>query len=331
MRDNFQKHMVIKLKSDGLTFKQISEFLGLSLNSTQSLFYYNKICHKKKTGPKKKITKKDFLAIKRTISHKLEKSERITSPFLIKECNLNANVRTVQKHVKAMGYKYKKANKEIVLTQQHKENRIKMITSWIVNEFNFNKVVFSDEKRFCLDGPDDWRSYTPKSKNIIRPKRQCGGGGIMIWMMLMPNGMLAYTNIKGKFNSDAYIDLLKRMVVPIITLNFGSDIWLQEDNCMVHKSKKVASFKESIGLKILDWPSKSPDLNIVEDVWSMLSNKVYDGPSFRNNAELLKKLDTVIFDFNQNKRNILVGLYDQIRRRLCKVLELKGNLYNKHS
>ena len=29
-------------------------------------------------------------------------------------------------------------------------------------------------------------------------------------------------------------------------------------------------------IKIIEWPAKSPDLNIVEDIWKMLSNDVYD-------------------------------------------------------
>ena len=66
----------------------------------------------------------------------------------------------------------------------------------------------------------------------------------------------------------------------------------------------------------------------MENVWLILSKRIYDGPSFHNNNELLRKLNEVIFDINNNQRNILINLYGQIRRRMCQVLQKNGNLYN---
>jgi len=54
--------------------------------------------------------------------------------------------------------------------------------------------------------------------------------------------------------------------VPIIKLNNGDDYLFQEDNSPVHKAGKVQLFMKSAGIKVLKWPPKSPDLNIVEDV-----------------------------------------------------------------
>ena len=35
--------------------------------------------------------------------------------------------------------------------------------------------------------------------------------------------------------------------------------------------------------------AKSPDLNIVEDIWEQLSNDIYDGPQFKKISDLRKK------------------------------------------
>jgi transposase len=324
-----KKDEAIELRIKGLTYKEIGQKMNISLNSAKSLCSYTLKTLKKKRGPKPKITKKLQFRIKRQISFSLNKGERVTSSKIMKECEINANVRTVQKYLRKEGYKYKKARKEIVLTKKHMQNRVSHITSWFEKCHDWESTIFSDEKRFCLDGPDDWRSYVSKSNTIIHEKRQCSGGGIMVWMMLMPNGLLAHRIIIGKFNSSRYIELLENMIVPIIKLNYRSNFTFQEDNCSVHKAKSVKSFMNLSNIRVLDWPSKSPDLNIVEDVWRMISNKVYDGPQFRNNKDLILKINTVILELCDSKREILQELYTQIRKRLCKVLQSKGGLYNK--
>ena len=216
-----------------------------------------------------------------------------------------------------------------MLSKKHKECRLKLITRWMTENHPWEKTIFSDEKRFSLDGPDDWRTYAMKNEEINRQQRQCGGGSIMIWLMTLPNGLLSYKVIAGKFNSDSYIDMMKMSVVPIMKLNFGNDFWLQEDNASVHKSAKVKHFMLQSSIKILEWPAKSPDLNITEDIWKLISEQVYDGPQFLNINQLKTKLKNVIDDINQHQREKVFDLYKSIRSRLCKVLIKRGALYNK--
>ena len=58
-------------------------------------------------------------------------------------------------------------------------------------------------------------------------------------------------------------------------------------------------------INVLDWPPKSAGINITEDVWKLLSGAVYDGPIYENKAVLLEKINNVIADINQSKRNVI--------------------------
>ena len=78
----------------------------------------------------------------------------------------------------------------------------------------------------------------------------------MVWMMALPNGLLSYKIIKGKFNSEEYIEMLRTSTVPILKLNFGTDFWLQEDNSPVHKFGKVKEFMRSSEIKIFNLATK---------------------------------------------------------------------------
>jgi len=81
----------------------------------------------------------------------------------------------------------------------------------------------------------------------------------------------------------------------------------------------------SSNINVLDWPPKGPDINIAEDVWKLLSDAVYDGPPYENNAVLFEKINNVIADINQSKRNVIQNLYANIRSRVCKVLLKRRN------
>lgn len=323
------RFLVKKLKSEGKSFSKIGSILGISKDSAKNFFKYKLKYHRKKPGPKPIIDKRYKLRIKRQMSRLEESGEKVNCTKLQNECDLKLSTRTLQRHFKLEGAKYVKGKQQIQLTKKHKLERIRIITQWISANHSWEKTVFTDEKRFTLDGPDCWCSYVRDSKCLTRQKRQCHGGGIMVWLMTFPSGILAYRVLQGKFDAIQYIKLLQDMIVPIIKLNCGNDFYYQEDNSPVHKAKVVKKFMADSNIKVIDWPARSPDINIVEDIWSLLSEMVYDGPQFSNIKELTNKLESCIYDINANKRNIIMNLYGGIRNRLCKVLNRSGNLCNK--
>jgi transposase len=328
MRSEVERSLAIKWKAEGRSYAEIAELLSITRNEAINLCYYKLKTIKRKSGPPKKLKGYHQLLIKRTICHFHEKKTKVNAPKIIKECNLDVSLRTVQRHLKCQGLKYKRSKSKINLSKSHKEKRLEIITEWITKNQKWETTIFSDEKRFSLDGPDDWRSYMYDSNLTTRIKRQCHGGGVMVWLMTMPNGLMAFKVLEGIFNSKKYIELLKEMIIPIMKLNYGSDFCFQEDNSSVHKSKVVQRFLKESNISVLDWPAKSPDLNIVEDCWKTISDLVYDGKQFNKKDELIKKIKEVIDDLNTKSRDKVKNLYQSIKPRLCKVLKVRGNLYN---
>ena len=220
----------------------------------------------KRRGPKKKLLKSNKLQIKRQTCQFKENKEKVNCVKLKNSCNLDVSLRTIERHMKECKFRYRKIPTKIFLSKTHKEKRIEIITRWIFENHDWEKTIFTDEKRFTLDGSDDWRTYIHENDQDFRINRQCKGGGVMVWIMVLPNGLLSFKVIEGKFNSTEYINLLKKNIVLIIKLNYGNHFWFQEDNASVHKSKEVQKFMKNSGISILDWPAKSPDLNIIEDL-----------------------------------------------------------------
>jgi len=328
MRDNYQRQLAQKLRNENKSFTEIGDIMGISRHVARELCLYKRVSHPKKVGRKPLLRKVDKLSIKRRISMLKSAAQRVVSSKIKNDCNLAVCTRTIRRHLTTAGLRYVNAKKKIFLTKAHKEKRIEMATKWITTNHEWTRTIFSDEKRFSLDGPDNWMSYVAKNNENIRERRICKGGGVMVWLMVMPNGLLCHKIIVGKFASKDYIHLLKTCAVPISKLNYGDDFFFQEDNSSVHKAKSVQDFTSTSRINILPWPAKSPDLNIVEDIWKLLSTEVYDGPQFQNTKDLKEKINDVIMHFNTTKRERIQALYKTIRQRLCTVLLKHGNLCN---
>lgn len=329
MHDKTKKDLAKKLNEDGYNFSEIGSTLGLTRHAARSLCNYKNKVQPKKRGPKQKITKSTILSIKRQISNFEKNSEKINSTKIQRTCNLNVSRRTVRRCIGRMGFKYKRISPQIVLSKKHKIERLDVISQWISDNHNWESTIFSDEKRFSMDGPDDWRSFVRKPGKLIRNRRPCEGGGIMVWLMVQPNGLLAHKIINGKFCAIDYINLLSSMIVPIMKLNFGENFYYQHDNAPVHKARVVTDYMNTNQIKVIPWPAKSPDLNIAEDIWKVMSDFIYDGKQYYNRADLINAINNCVYDINNNRRSIVFNLYATIRRRLCTVLKCNGNLFNK--
>lgn len=323
------RSIVLNFKSEKKSYTEIANLLNISRNEVINLCNYMPKESKLKRGPKYKIQKSEKLCIKRKIASLQNIQQRITSNKLKKECDLSVSSRTIRRHINSMNMSYKKIPSIICLSKNDKVKRLNQVKEWISLNHPWEKTIFTDEKRFSLDGPDDWRTFIRNDTKSYRMKRQSGGGGVMVWMMVQPNGLLSYHFINGKIKSTDYINLMKNKILPIIFLNYGRDFYLQQDNAPIHASKESMAFFKNSEIPILKWPARSPDLNIVEDMWKHISEAVYNGPQYRTKEQLREAIKKAVYEINSNKRNIIFDLYHGFRKRLCCVIEKCGCLYNK--
>ena len=109
--------------------------------------------------------------MKRTVTRLLTSGERVTARKVKEKCELDVNVRTVQKTLHRISLKNGKAKKIIVLSKKHKGARLVCAKRWLTKHVDFKKVIFTDEKRFKFDGPDGWCTWSRRGEPVVLNKQ----------------------------------------------------------------------------------------------------------------------------------------------------------------
>lgn len=125
-------------------------------------------------------------------------------------------------------------------------------------------------------------------------------------------------------NGKNYVQVLKD-VLPNLNAENPNYIWMQ-DGAPAHTSKIAQQYINDIGIKLLKWPSRSPDLNIIEDMWAYMTTKIFSGPKIKNKADLKLKIMLVQNYINLTQHEMIMRLYDSFLARCIKCIETDGNI-----
>ena len=139
----------------------------------------------------------------------------MTASKILPDISENVSLRLLQSFLNGnKDFKLRNFKKRVVLNKMQRQN---IITEWFTDNLNFNSIVFTDECRFSLDGPDNFVSWDlyDSAGDAERPKRMMDGGGIMIYGFIDYIGYLWIEKISKTMNFEVYLDLWKKKVIPI--------------------------------------------------------------------------------------------------------------------
>ena len=217
------------------------------------------------------------------------------------------------------------------LTAAHKQMRLKWAKDNL--KVDFSKVIFTDETRATLDGPDGWSKgwilHGQKYHQGLR--RQQGGGGIMLWAGIIGDKVLGPWRIPEgtKITSNVYINFLKKNFEPWLKrqlINRKKKITFMQDNAPAHRAHMTKDYLKKLGFcgpRIMDWPSNSPDLNPIENLWSIIKRGVYrNGRQYKRKEDLWQEIVRVTGKILPAEIQKLTSSMDN---RLCQILSVQGS------
>ena len=121
-------------------------------------------------------------------------------------------------------------------------------------------------------------------------------------------------------NAQRYTDLLKNKLELHVTV-YNCTVFMQ-DGAPCHRAKIVTQFLKSKKLQILDWPGNSLDLNPIENLWTVLKNKVSERQQLRCYAKTLEQAIKEVW-LREMTTEYCQSLVESMLKRLEAVIKAK--------
>ncbi len=239
--------------------------------------------------------------------------------------NLSASRETVNRELLREGYKAYRAPAKLLLTKENIEQRYrfaKQLESW--GGVRWRTVVFSDESAFRLVDPNGRIFVRRMEEESLEPfsyqTSVSSSKMVMIWGAISSAGPGPLVRIQGKLDGEEYLNLFRyRLWRYYPGLYDGSQIF-QDDNATPHTSDIVNEWFAKHSIRRMDWPSRSPDINIIEDVWNKLKFEMR-GKIFETQDDLWKEIKQQWQNLSQE---FIDGLYASLPNRIQAILRACG-------
>ena len=237
---------------------------------------------------------------------------------------------TVRRRLRSEHFKSRLRPSGIELTANHKRLRLEWAMRHCHWRSQWSRVVWSDEASVCLRGRDGrlrvWmQSGDEIPGNLALPVNQ-RGGRLLIWAAIWMNGRTELHIQRNNMNSNGYVDVLRQHILPLSNqLGDPSADWIyMDDNATCHRSLVTNPFKTQAGIRTLKWPARSPDLNPIENVWSLLKRRVRR--SIRSGDDLSRLEALLRQEWDRLSQEVINRLIESMSSRIRQVIELSGEV-----
>ncbi|KAK3541172.1 hypothetical protein QTP86_016236, partial [Hemibagrus guttatus] len=176
-----------------------------------------------------------------------------------------------------------------------------------INQLDFKLSTMAKTKELSKDDRDK-----------IVDLHKAGMGNKTIAKQLGEKGTGQLHRIKGTMDRAMYRQILGENLLPFLKMGHG---WVfQDDNDPKHTAKETKEWLRKKHIKVLEWPSQSPDLNPIQNLWRELKVRVAKcQPRNLNDLEMICKEE-----WDKIPPEMCANLVANYKKRLTSVIANKG-------
>ncbi|CAF2863177.1 unnamed protein product [Rotaria sp. Silwood2] len=190
-----------------------------------------------------------------------------------------------------------------------------------MENFDWNKAVFSDETTVRLNTLKKYYWQQPGERKVVRTVKY--PLKINIWGCLSASGFGKIVCFQHNLNSKLLCnEIYRNALLPTARVHFGRlhDWVLVEDSDPKHKSNISTAWKQDHHIKTLPWPSLSPDVNPIENLWSLLKIKISN-----RKPKTIKDLKRAIYkEWNDLPKELASKLVWSMKNRVEELIQSRG-------
>ena len=324
------RNRIVDLHQAGKTESAIGKQLGVKKSTVGAIIRkwktYKTTDSLPRSGAPRKISPRGVKIITRTVN----KNPRTTRGDLVNDlqrAGTKVTKATISNTLRRQGLKSCSARRVPLLKPVHVQARLKFAREHLDDpEEDWENVIWSYETKIELFGKNSTRRVWRRKNAELHPKNTIptvkhGGGNIMLWGCFSARGPGRLIRVKERMNGAMYREILSENLLPSARALKMKRGWVfQHDNDPIHTARATKEWLRKKHFKVLEWPSQSPDLNPIENLWREL--KVCVAQRQPQNITALEEI--CMEEWAKIPATVCEKLVKTYRKRLTSVIANKG-------
>ena len=219
------------------------------------------------------------------------------------------------------GFKYKTFDQSIVFEEDERMIRVDFCKRMLADEGNLiYKTFYSDEMGIELSSARKTKGWHNPSEKIKR-KLATENTKLSCWGAISAKGATSLEIYKKGMNGDLFRQVIENHKEEMENLYPEGEFYFIQDNHPTHRMNEDWMIQEQ-KLEIIKLPRRSPDLNIIENLWITLKDRVKrDAPM--NEKELRVSLLNNWMSLTKPER--MQPFFEGLQRRYKECVALDGH------